>query len=78
MTSRAATVALSLQPEPAEPEVGSREEVGMRISPEVSLFVGGLVLTAALFAVFIPFMARIWKQDAPTRTRPPRKGGGAS
>ncbi len=77
MTARAASEARALQAEPAEPAVGSREEVGMRISPEVSLFVGGLVLTVALLAVFIPFMARIWRQDAPSRARPQRPDGGA-
>lgn len=78
MTMSAATIAHALQSDAAEPPVGSREEVGMRVSPEVALFVGGLLLTVVLLAAFIPFMARIWKQDAPTRTRPPQQGGGAS
>lgn len=51
---------------------GQRSEVGMRISPEVVLFVGAVVLTVALFAVFTPFLVRIWRDDAVTR------GNGAS
>ena len=65
--------------EPAEPPVGSREEVGMRVSPEVALFVGGTVLTVVLLAVFVPFMVRIWRQDAAARAGrapgPGRDGG---
>jgi len=52
---------------PAEPETGTRDEVGMRISPEVVLLIGGTVLTVALFAVFVPFLARIWREDAAGR-----------
>jgi hypothetical protein len=52
---------------PAEPETGTRDEVGMRISPEVVLLIGGTVLTVALLAVFIPFLARIWREDAAGR-----------
>ena len=51
---------------------GQRSEVGMRISPEVVLFVGAVVLTVALIAVFTPFLVRIWRDDAVTR------GNGAS
>ena len=51
---------------------GQRSEVGMRISPEVVLFVGAVVLTVALFAVFTPFLLRVWRDDAVTR------GNGAS
>ena len=51
---------------------GQRAEVGMRISPEVVLFVGAVVLTVALIAVFTPFLVRIWRDDAVTR------GNGAS
>jgi len=54
-------------PQPSEPPIGSREEVGMRFSPEVALFVGGAVLTVVLLAVFVPFLARIWRQDAAMR-----------
>ena len=51
---------------------GQRSEVGMRISPEVVLFLGAVVLTVALIAVFTPFLVRIWRDDAVTR------GNGAS
>ena len=51
---------------------GQRSEVGMRISPEVVLFVGAVLLTVALIAVFTPFLVRIWRDDAVTR------GNGAS
>lgn len=65
--------------EPAEPPVGSRQEVGMRVSPEVALFVGGTVLTVALCAIFVPFFVRVWKQDAAQRaqaaSRNPRDEG---
>jgi hypothetical protein len=44
-----------------------REEVGMRLSPETVLFVGGTLLTVVLLAVFVPFMARAWKADAAQR-----------
>jgi len=44
-----------------------RDEVGMQASPETVLLVGGALLTVALFAVFIPFLARIWREDAPHR-----------
>ena len=51
---------------------GQRSEVGMRISPEVVLVVGAVLLTVALIAVFTPFLVRIWRDDAVTR------GNGAS
>jgi hypothetical protein len=38
----------------------------------VVLFVGAVVLTVALIAVFTPFLVRIWRDDAVTR------GNGAS
>ena len=60
--------AITSQPTPtAEPPIGTREEVGMRFSPEVALFVGGAVLTVVLLAVFVPFLARVWRQDAAMR-----------
>ena len=49
------------------PQTGSRGEVGMRVSPEVVLLIGGAVLTVALFAVFIPFLAKIWREDSADR-----------
>ncbi len=49
------------------PQGGPREEVGMRLSPETVLFVGGTLLTVVLLAVFVPFMARAWKADAAQR-----------
>ena len=55
-----------------EPETGSRTEVGMRVSPEVVLLVGGAVLTVALAAVLVPFLARAWREDAARR----QEGGG--
>ena len=55
------------------PAVKRKAEVGMRISPEVVLFVGAAVLTVALFAVFTPFMVRIWRTDAAARRS---QGGG--
>jgi len=51
----------------APPASGVREEVGMRLSPETVLFVGGTLLTVVLLAVFVPFMARAWKADAAQR-----------
>lgn len=54
-----------------------KAEVGMRLSPEVVLFVGAVVLTVALVAVFAPFMARIWRTDATSRrSHGPSDGGG--
>ncbi len=53
--------------QPDGPQTGSRGEVGMRISPEVVLLIGGAVLTAALFAVFIPFLAKVWREDSAER-----------
>ena len=47
---------------------GERSEVGMRISPEVVLLVGGTILTIALFAVFVPFLMRVWREDAAVRS----------
>jgi hypothetical protein len=44
-----------------------RDEVGMQASPETVLLIGGLLLTVVLFAVFIPFLARIWREDAARR-----------
>lgn len=52
-----------------------REEVGMRASPEVVLFVGGAVLTAAVLAVFVPFMVRAWREDSARRAAKDRAGG---
>ena len=49
------------------PEQAPRTEVGMRISPEIVLFVGGAVLTVALAAVLVPFMVRIWRADRASR-----------
>ena len=40
----------------------------MRISPEVVLLVGGTILTIALFAVFVPFLMRVWREDAAVRS----------
>lgn len=60
---------------PDGPPPGSREEVGMRVSPEVVLFVGGAVLTVAVLAVFVPFMVRAWREDAARRTHRPPPGG---
>ena len=48
-----------------EPAV--REEVGMAWTADAVLLVGGVAVTILLLAVFIPFMARIWREDAPTR-----------
>ena len=54
-----------------------KAEVGMRFSPEVVLFVGAMVLTVLLFAVFTPFMVRIWRNDAASRrSQGPSEGGG--
>jgi hypothetical protein len=47
---------------------GERSEVGMRISPEGVLLVGGTILTMALFAVFVPFLMRVWREDAAVRS----------
>lgn len=58
-----------IEVQPTGSNDGERSEVGMRISPEVVLFVGGVVLTVALFAVFIPFFMRIWREDAASRGR---------
>jgi hypothetical protein len=58
------TVEVDPGPAPAE---GTRDEVGMRLSPEAVLFIGGTVLTVVLLAVFVPFMARAWKSDAAQR-----------
>ncbi len=51
---------------------GEKPESGMRVTPEVMLFVGGAVLTVALFAVFIPFCVKVWREDSARR----RAGGG--
>lgn len=53
--------------QPDAPQTGSRGEVGMRMSPEVVLLIGGTVLTVALFAVFIPFLAKVWREDSAER-----------
>ena len=54
-----------------------KAEVGMRFSPEVVLFVGAMLLTVLLFAVFTPFMVRIWRSDsASRRSQGPSEGGG--
>ena len=55
-----------------EPAV--REEVGMAWTADVVLLVGGVAVTILLLAVFIPFMVRIWREDAPTRRA--RSGAG--
>lgn len=60
-----------------DPEPASREEVGMRVSAEVVLFVGGAVLTAAVLAVFVPFMVRAWREDAARRAAKDRSRGRA-
>lgn len=58
----------TVEGEPGAPPAGAaREEVGMRLSPETVLFVGGTLLTVVLLAVFVPFMARAWKADAAQR-----------
>lgn len=48
-------------------EPAAREEVGMAWTADVVLLVGGVVVTVLLLAVFVPFMVRIWREDAPTR-----------
>ena len=48
-------------------ESAAREEVGMAWTADVVLLVGGVVVTVLLLAVFVPFMVRIWREDAPTR-----------
>jgi hypothetical protein len=65
--------AVEVDPGPA-PAGGSRDEVGMRLSPEAVLFVGGTVLTVVLLAVFVPFMVRAWKADASQRAARGRDG----
>ncbi len=52
----------------SDARTGERSEVGMRISPEVVLLVGGTILTIALFAVFVPFLMRVWREDAAVRS----------
>ncbi len=69
--------AIAQESQPDEPQAGSRPEVGMRMSPEVVLLIGGAVLTVALFAVFIPFLAKVWREDAPERNARARGKGGA-
>ena len=54
---------------------GERSEVGMRISPEVVLLVGGTILTIALFAVFVPFLMRVWREDAVVRSAKAGRAG---
>ncbi|NBQ14972.1 MAG: hypothetical protein EBU31_10275 [Proteobacteria bacterium] len=54
---------------------GERSEVGMRISPEVVLLVGGTILTIALFAVFVPFLMRVWREDAAVRSAKADRAG---
>ena len=66
----------SFEAEPGRaPADGTRDEVGLRISPEAVLFVGGSVLTVALLAVFVPFMVRAWRADSAQRAAR-RQGGG--
>jgi hypothetical protein len=65
--------AVEVDPGPA-PVEGSRDEVGMRLSPEAVLFVGGTVLTVVLLAVFVPFMVRAWRSDAAQRAARGRDG----
>jgi len=48
-------------------DAAPREEVGMAWTADVVLLVGGGVVTILLLAVFVPFMVRIWREDAPTR-----------
>lgn len=55
---------------------GERSEVGMRVSPEVVLLVGGTILTIALFAVFVPFLMRVWREDAAVRNAKSGRAGG--
>lgn len=56
---------------------GVKPEAGMRITPEFVLFVGGTILTVALFAVFIPFCVKVWREDS-ARRRAGGGGGGAA
>ena len=58
---------------PAARGVGMKHEEGMRLTPDVVLFGGALVLTVILFAVFVPFCVRIWRQDSASRRA--RSGG---
>ena len=52
----------------------AREEAGMAWTADVVLLVGGVAVTVLLLAVFVPFMVRIWREDAPTRRA--RSGAG--
>ena len=70
-----AAVAPAAHAASADPEPAPREEVGMRASAEVVLFVGGAVLTAAVLAVFVPFMVRAWREDAVRRAAKDRSRG---
>lgn len=45
----------------------AREEAGMSWTADVVLLIGGVAITVLLLAVFVPFMVRIWREDAPTR-----------
>jgi hypothetical protein len=59
----------------SDARTGERSEVGMRISPEVVLLVGGTILTIALFAVFVPFLMRVWREDAAVRSAKADRAG---
>ena len=48
-------------------EPAAREEVGMAWTADVVLLVGGVAVTVLLLGVFVPFMVRIWREDAPSR-----------
>jgi hypothetical protein len=39
----------------------------MSWTADVVLLIGGVAITVLLLAVFVPFMVRIWREDAPTR-----------
>jgi hypothetical protein len=58
---------------PAARGVAMKHEEGMRITPDVVLFGGAVVLTVVLTAVFVPFCVRIWREDSPGRRS--RNGG---
>lgn len=55
-------------------EAATRDEAGMAWTADAVLLVGGAVVTVLLLAVFVPFMVRIWREDAPTRRA--RSGAG--
>ncbi|MFO0961960.1 MAG: hypothetical protein U0625_03530 [Phycisphaerales bacterium] len=53
----------------------TKEEQGMAFTPDVVLFIGAVVLTAALTVALVPFFRRILREDAAARGG--RDGGGA-